>query len=88
MVRGSRIDSIYGKFPEQLDIAKVAVYALSFLFAGMFLFVPSFNLLHASPWHRWTGTIYGFEVLLATVVVDTGRLALPILQRVRKVLQI
>ena len=88
MVRGSCIDSICGKFPEQPDIAKVAVYALSFLFAGMFLFVPFLNFLHLSPWHQWIGTIHSFGVLLATVVVETGRLAFPVLRGVRKVLQI
>ncbi|MFN9403625.1 MAG: hypothetical protein ACK579_01635, partial [Dolichospermum sp.] len=74
-------------FPKQLDIAKVAVYGLSILSAGMFLFLPFFNLLHPSPWQRSIGTIHGVGALLATVVaVYTGHLAFPLLRGASKIL--
>ncbi|MFB2982097.1 hypothetical protein [Microseira sp. BLCC-F43] len=83
----SQPDSISVGFPKQLDIAKVSVYALSFLSAGMFLFLPFVNLLHPSPWQRWMGTIHGFASLLATVVaVYAGHLAFPLLRGVNKIL--
>lgn len=83
----SRSDSISGEFPKQLDIAKVSVYGLSILSAGLFLFLPFVNLLHPSPWQRWIGTIHGFGSLLATVVaVYTGHLAFPLLRGVSKIL--
>ncbi|MFO5472596.1 MAG: hypothetical protein ACLBM2_01520, partial [Dolichospermum sp.] len=50
IVLDSGINSTSETFPKQLDIAKVAVYGLSILSAGMFLFLPFFNLLHPSPW--------------------------------------
>jgi hypothetical protein len=87
MVLDSRVDTVQGEFPKQLDIAKVAVYGLSILSAAMFLFLPFFNLLHPSPWQRWLGTIHGFGALLATVVaVYTGHLAFPLLRGVSKIL--
>lgn len=83
----SRSDSISTEFPKQLDIAKVSVYGLSILSAGMFLFLPFVNLLHPSPWQRWMGTIHGCGSLLATVVaVYTGHLAFPLLRGVGKIL--
>jgi hypothetical protein len=46
-------------FPRRLDVAKVSVYGLSILCAGLFLFLPFVNLLHPSLWQRWMGTIHG-----------------------------
>ncbi|QLE55066.1 hypothetical protein [Nostoc sp. TCL26-01] len=87
MVLDSQIEASSHEFPKQLDIAKVAVYGLSILSAGMFMFLPFFNLLHPSPWQRWLGTIHGFGALLATVVaVYTGHLAFPLLRGVSKIL--
>ena len=71
-MRDSRFELVPGEFLKQPDLA---IYGLSILFVGMFLFLPFFHLLHPSPWHRWMGTIYCFGVLLATVV-DTPDLAL------------
>ncbi len=71
-MRDSRFELVPGEFLKQPDIA---IYGLSILFVGMFVFLPFFNLLHPSPWHRWMGTIYCFGVLLATVV-DTPDLVL------------
>ncbi|MFN5992124.1 MAG: hypothetical protein ACK6A9_19700 [Dolichospermum sp.] len=83
----SGINSTSETFPKQLDIAKVAVYGLSILSAGMFLFLPFFNLLHPSPWQRSIGTIHGIGALLATVVaVYTGHLAFPLLRGASKIL--
>lgn len=83
----SGINSTSETFPKQLDIAKVAVYGLSILSAGMFLFLPFFNLLHPSPWQRSIGTIHGVGALLATVVaVYTGHLAFPLLRGASKML--
>jgi len=87
MVQESHADFVSTEFPKQLDIAKVCVYGLSLLSAGLFLSLPFFNLLHASPWQRWLGTIHGFGSLLATVVaVYTGHLAFPLLRGVSKIL--
>jgi hypothetical protein len=86
-VLDSGINSTSETFPKQLDIAKVAVYGLSILSAGMFLFLPFFNLLHPSPWQRSIGTIHGVGALLATVVaVYTGHLAFPLLRGASKIL--
>ncbi|MDB9536093.1 hypothetical protein PN451_09645 [Dolichospermum planctonicum CS-1226] len=83
----SGINSTSETFPKQLDIAKVAVYGLSILSTGMFLFLPFFNLLHPSPWQRSIGTIHGVGALLATVVaVYTGHLAFPLLRGASKIL--
>lgn len=80
-------DSISTGFPKRLDIAKVSVYGLSILSAGLFLFLPFINLLHPSPWQRWLGTIHSFASLLSTVVaVYAGHLAFPLLRSVSKVL--
>lgn len=87
MVIDAEVDSSSHDFPRQLDIAKISVYGLSILSAGMFMFLPFFNLLHPSPWQRWMGTIHGFGALLATVVaVYTGHLAFPLLRGVSKIL--
>jgi hypothetical protein len=86
-VLDSGINSTSETFPKQLDIAKVTVYGLSILSAGMFLFLPFFNLLHPSPWQRSIGTIHGVGALLATVVaVYTGHLAFPLLRGASKIL--
>jgi hypothetical protein len=74
-------------YPKQLDIAQVSIYGLSFLSAGLFLFLPFVNLLHPSPWQRWMGTIHGFGSILAMVVmVYTGHLAFPLLRGAGKIL--
>jgi hypothetical protein len=87
MVQESHADLVSTQFPKQLDIAKVSVYGLSILSAGLFLFLPFVNLLHPSPWQRWMGTIHGTGSLLATVVaVYTGHLAFPLLRGVSKIL--
>jgi hypothetical protein len=86
-VLDSGINSTSETFPKQLDIAKVAVYGLSILSAGMFLFLPFFNLLHPSPWQRSIGTIHGVGELLETVgAVYTGHLAFPLLRGASKIL--
>lgn len=87
MAVDSQVNSVSSPFPRQLDIAKVAVYGLSILLAGMFLFLPLINLLHPSPWQRWLGTIHGFGALLATVVtLYTGHLAFPLMRGVGQIL--
>jgi hypothetical protein len=74
-------------FPKQLDLAQVAIYGLSLLSAGIFLFLPFFNLLHPSASQRSIGTIHSFGSLLATVVaVYTGHLAFPLLRGSPKIL--
>ncbi|HEY9621423.1 MAG TPA: hypothetical protein V6C78_13690 [Crinalium sp.] len=74
------------EFPRTLDLAKVCVYGLSILSAGLFLFLPFFNLLHPSPWQRWMGTIHGTGSLLATIVaIYAGHLAFPLLRGATKV---
>ena len=55
----STTDLVPSEFPRQLDIAQVSIYGLSFLSAGMFLFLPLVNLLHPSHWQRLMGTIHG-----------------------------
>jgi hypothetical protein len=75
------------KFPKQLDLAQVCIYGLSILSAGVFLFLPFFNLLHPSPWQRQIGTIHSLGSLLATVLaVYTGHLAFPLLRGSAKIL--
>lgn len=74
-------------YPKQLDIAQVSIYGLSFLSAGMFLFLPFVNLLHPSAWQRWMGTIHGFGSILAMVVmVYAGHLSFPLLRGAAKLL--
>lgn len=74
-------------FPRQLDIATACVYGLSFLSAGLFLFLPLANLLSPSPWQRLMGSIHGFAALLAVVVIAyAGHLAFPLLRGVPKIL--
>ena len=69
------------EFPKQLDLAQVCIYGLSILSAGVFLFLPFFNLLHPSPWQRSIGTVHSLGALLATVLaVYTGHLAFPLLR--------
>jgi hypothetical protein len=75
------------EFPKQLDLAQVCIYGLSILSAGIFLFLPFFNLLHPSPWQRQIGTIHSFGSLLATVVaVYVGHLSFPLLRGSAKIL--
>ena len=75
------------ELPRQLDLAQVCIYGLSLLSAGIFLFMPFFNLLNPSPWQRSIGAIHGFGSLLATVVaVYTGHLAFPLLRGSSKIL--
>jgi hypothetical protein len=69
------------EFPKQLDLAQVCIYGLSILSAGVFLFLPFFNLLHPSPWQRSIGTIHSLGALFATVLaVYAGHLAFPLLR--------
>ena len=89
MVLEAPIESapITRELPKQLDLAQVCIYGLSILSAGIFLALPFFNLLHASPWQRQMGTIHGFGSLLATVVsVYAGHLAFPLLRGSSKIL--
>ncbi len=73
--------------PRPMDIATTCVYGLSFLSAGLFMFLPLVNLLSPSPWQRYMGAIHGFAALLATVVISyAGHLAFPLLRGVRKIL--
>ena len=48
----STTDLVGSEFRKQLDIAQVSIYRLSFLSAGLFLFLPLVNLLHPSPWQQ------------------------------------
>jgi hypothetical protein len=83
----STTDLIPSEFPKQLDIAQVTIYGLSFLSAGLFLFLPLVNLLHPSPWQRWIGAIHGMGAMLALVVmVYTGHLAFPLMRGSSKIL--
>jgi len=75
------------ELPKQLDLAQVCIYGLSILSAGIFLFMPLFNLLNPSPWQRQMGTIHGIGAMLATVVaIYTGHLAFPLLRGSVKIL--
>ena len=83
----STTDLVTSEFPRQLDIAQVSIYGLSFLSAGLFLFLPLVNLLHPSPWQRWMGTIHGMGGMFALVVtVYTGHLSFPLLRGAGKIL--
>ena len=74
-------------FPRQTDIATVCIYSLSFLSAGLFLFLPLVNLLSPSPWQRYMGAIHGLASLLAVVVIAyAGHLAFPLLRGVSSIL--
>jgi hypothetical protein len=74
-------------FPRQLDASQVAVYGLSILSAGLFLLLPSTNLLHPSSWQRWMVTLHGVGSLLAMVVMAyAGHLAFPLLRGAAKIL--
>lgn len=84
MVGYSRVDSIFGEFSKQLDIAKIAINRLNLLCVGIVLFLPLFNLLHL-PCHQWMGIIDGLRALRARVVVHTRHLAFPLLWRVSKI---
>lgn len=83
----STTDLVPSEFPRQLDIAQVSIYGLSFLSAGLFLFLPLVNLLHPSPWQRWMGAIHGMGAMFALVVmVYTGHLAFPLMRGAGKIL--
>jgi hypothetical protein len=43
-VLDSPVDSIFGEFPQQLDILNIRAYRLSMLSASIFLFLSLFNL--------------------------------------------
>ncbi|HLO85652.1 MAG TPA: hypothetical protein VK203_11700 [Nostocaceae cyanobacterium] len=87
MMQNTQTDSEKQNFPSQLDIAKVCIYGLSILSAGLLLFLPFFNILHPSPWQRWMGSIHGCGSLLVTIVaVYAGHLAFPLLRGSAKVL--
>ncbi|MEG5033704.1 hypothetical protein [Microcoleus sp. AT3-D2] len=91
MVQHSTQDSttylVPSEFPKQLDIAQVSVYGLSFLSAGLFLFLSLVNLLHPIPWQRWMGTIHCMGGMLALLVmVYTEHLAFPWLRGAGKIL--
>ncbi len=79
---------IYTKeLPRSADLAQVCIYGLSFLSAGLFLFLPFVNLLHPSPWQRSIGTIHSVAALLATIVaVYTGHLAFPLVRGAKNIL--
>ncbi|NEQ36861.1 MAG: hypothetical protein F6K40_11455 [Okeania sp. SIO3I5] len=80
-------DTQESSIPRPMDIATICVYGLSFLSAGLFMFLPLVNLLSPSPWQRYMGAIHGFAALLATVVISyAGHLAFPLLRGVRKIL--
>jgi hypothetical protein len=75
------------EMPKSLDLTQVCIYGLSFLSAGLFLFLPFVNLLHPSPWQRSMGTIHGVAALLATVVAAyAGHLAFPLVRGSSKLL--
>ncbi|MEG4529654.1 hypothetical protein [Microcoleus sp. D2_18a_D3] len=83
----STTDLVPSESPRQLDIAQVSIYGLSFLSAGLFLFLPLVNLLHPIPWQRWIGTIHGMGAMSALLVmVYTGHLAFPLLRGAGKIL--
>jgi hypothetical protein len=79
---------IYTKeLPRSADLAQVCIYGLSFLSAGLFLFLPFVNLLHPSPWQRSIGTIHSVAALLATIVaVYTGHLDFPLVRDAKNIL--
>ena len=85
MVGNSRVDSIFGEFSKQLNIAKVAINRLNLLSVEIFLFLPLFNLLHF-PCHQLMGIIDGLRALRARVIaVHTRHLGFRLLWRVSKI---
>ena len=75
------------RLPRTFDIATICIYGLSFLSAGLFLFLPIVNLLHPSPWQRTMGVVHGFASLLAVLIIAyVGHLAFPLLRGVKKIL--
>ncbi|MFM2304526.1 MAG: hypothetical protein RLZZ135_1938 [Cyanobacteriota bacterium] len=75
------------ELPKSADLAQVCIYGLSFLSAGLFLFLPFVNLLHPSPWQRSIGTIHSVAALLTTIVAAyTGHLAFPLIRGTKKIL--
>jgi hypothetical protein len=75
------------ELPRFADLAQVCIYGLSFLSAGLFLFLPFVNLLHPSPWQRSIGTIHSVAALMTTVVAAyTGHLAFPLIRGTKKIL--
>ena len=74
-------------FPKRLDIAQIAIYGLSILSLGIFMFLPFVNWLHPNPWKRWMGTLHGLTAILAMVIaVYAGHLAFPLLRGSSKIL--
>ena len=82
----SQVDLVTSEFPKQLDIAQVSIYGLSFLSAGMFLFLPLVNLLHPSHWQRLMGTIHGMGAMLAMVVMVYTKIMRKFLPIILKIL--
>ncbi|NMG10341.1 hypothetical protein [Brasilonema sp. UFV-L1] len=79
-MQNSRVHSVSGKLPTQLDIAQIPLYERNMLSVGMFLFLTFFNLLHPSSWHQWIEKIDVFGALLAKVMtVYTGYLGFHLL---------
>lgn len=75
------------ELPRSADLVQVSIYGLSFLSAGLFIFLPFVNLLHPSPWQRSIGTIHSVAALLTTIVAAyVGHLAFPLLRGTKKIL--
>jgi hypothetical protein len=75
------------ELPKSTDLAQVCIYGLSFLSAGLFLFLPFVNLLHPSPWQRSIGTLHSVAAFLTTIVaVYTGHLAFPLVRGAKNIL--
>jgi hypothetical protein len=75
------------ELPRSADLAQVSIYGLSFLSAGLFIFLPFANLLHPSPWQRSIGTIHSVAAFLTTIVAAyVGHLAFPLMRGTKKIL--
>ncbi len=75
------------ELPKSADLTQICIYGLSFLSAGLFLFLPFVNLLHPSPWQRSIGTIHSIAALLTTIIATyTGHLAFPLIRGTKKIL--
>jgi hypothetical protein len=85
--RSSNNITLIKELPKSADLTQVCIYGLSFLSAGLFLFLPFVNLLHPSPWQRSIGTIHSISALLATIVAAyVGHLAFPMIRGTKKML--
>jgi hypothetical protein len=75
------------ELPRSADLVQVSIYGLSFLSAGLFIFLPFANLLHPSPWQRSIGTIHSVAAFLTTIVAAyTGHLAFPLIRGTKNIL--